>query len=88
MKVCWSPAGNAGGLRVWYNGQEEPPLGAPGEVVERTWTAGTLPDEAGLPGSLEESTPVPVGPPPSSPAPTEAPIEPTVTPTAETGAEE
>lgn len=70
--------GNAGGLRIWYNGREEPPLGRPGEVVERTWGAGTLPEGTELP--VRESTPGPVGPPPSSPTPTPTTAE--TTPTA------
>jgi cytoskeleton protein RodZ len=70
--------GNAGGLRIWYNGHEEPSLGRAGEVVERTWGAGTLPEGTELP--VSESTPGPVGPPPSSPTPT--PTVPATTPTA------
>jgi cytoskeletal protein RodZ len=55
--------GNAGGLRVWYNGQEEPPLGGDGQVVERTWKAGLLPPgDSDLPAA--EHTPAPLGPPP------------------------
>jgi len=69
--------GNAGGLRIWYNGREEQALGRPGEVVEHTWGAGTLPEGTELP--VRESTPGPVGPPPSSPTPT--PTVPTATPT-------
>ncbi len=60
--------GNAGGLRVWYNGQEEPQLGASGEVLERTWQAGPqVPTEEQPPaeGTPEaETTPEPLGPPP------------------------
>lgn len=46
---------NAGALRVWYNGQEQPPMGGDGEGAERTWEAGPLPPEA---------TVEPLGPPP------------------------
>jgi cytoskeleton protein RodZ len=53
--------GNAGGLRVWYNGQEQPPLGETGQVAEQTWQAGPLPP-AGEP--TPELTPEPLGPPP------------------------
>jgi hypothetical protein len=58
--------GNAGGLRVWYNGQEEPPLAESGQVAERTWQAGPLPP----PGEpTPEGTPAPLGPPPEPTAP-------------------
>ncbi len=72
--------GNAGGLRVWYNGQEEPPLGGPGEVVDHTWNAGILPEGAGTAAPAGESTPGPVGAPPSTA--TSTPTVPTATPTA------
>jgi cytoskeleton protein RodZ len=65
--------GNAGGLRVWYNGQEEPPLGASGEVVERTWQAGLLPPDVGERQPTEVNTPGAVGPPPSTHTPTPTP---------------
>lgn len=58
--------GNAGGLRVWYNGQEQEPLGASGEVVERSWQAGPLPPPEEL--QTPEGTAEPLGPPPE-PAP-------------------
>jgi cytoskeleton protein RodZ len=66
--------GNAGGLRIWYNGQEEAPLGPTGAVEERTWTGGPLPVGEG-PGAPAEVTPGPVGPPPTpvTPTPTPAP---------------
>ncbi len=65
--------GNAGGLRVWYNGQEQEPLGAVGAVVEQTWKAGALPTP-GPPGEpTGESTPEPLGPPPNEEQPTAAP---------------
>ncbi len=56
--------GNAGGLRVWYNGEEQSPLGAPGEVIEHSWEAGPMPAESS--GQVSgEPTPGPVGTPPS-----------------------
>ena len=61
--------GNAGGLRIWYNGQEEAPIGYVGEVVERTWTAAPLPTGEG-PAMPPEETPGPVGPPPTPVTPT------------------
>ncbi|HOR00247.1 MAG TPA: DUF4115 domain-containing protein [Anaerolineae bacterium] len=71
--------GNAGGLRIWYNGQEVEPIGGPGEVVERAWQAGALPEGVSPGEPAGERTPAPVGPPPSSPTPT--PDVPTDTPT-------
>ncbi len=57
-------AGNAGGLRLWYNGQEQSPLGAQGEVAERTWGASALPTPGG-PEPSSQGTPGPLGPPPA-----------------------
>jgi len=49
--------GNAGGVTVWYNGQEQEPIGTPGQVVEHTWKAGPLPE------SIDESLPTAEGTP-------------------------
>jgi len=64
-EVALLRTGNAGGLRIWYNGQEEPPIGAAGAVVERTWTAGPLPASEGTEAPAE-GTPGPMGPPPEA----------------------
>lgn len=61
--------GNAGGLRVWYNGQEQDRLGDEGQVVEKTWTAGPLPEGEHTPPPTER-TPGPLGTPPAQPSPT------------------
>ena len=56
--------GNAGGLKVWYNGEEQSPLGAPGELVEHTWGSGPVATKS--PQELSgEPTPGPVGTPPT-----------------------
>lgn len=65
-------AGNAGALRIWYNGQEQSSMGSPGEVIEQTWGSGPLPEPGSYQGPAVQGTPGPLGAPPS-PLPTAAP---------------
>ncbi len=65
--------GNAGGLRLWYNGQEQPSLGAPGDVVEHTWSAAPLPAQRPQEAPTSEGTPGPLGTPPAAGPPTATP---------------
>jgi hypothetical protein len=61
--------GNAGGVRVWYNREEQQPLGGAGEVVERAWRAGALPPSTAETPEASPATPGPLGIPPSPEAP-------------------
>jgi cytoskeleton protein RodZ len=63
--------GNAGGLQVWLNGQEQKPLGDAGQVVEKTWSAIEAPAASG--GTPQaQGTPGPMGTPPKPTTPTSA----------------
>ena len=72
--------GNAGGIRVWFNGQEQGALGEPGQVVEITWRAdGALPADQPTaevtsgPASTPPGAETPPPEPPAEPTPAEAP---------------
>lgn len=65
--------GNAGGVRIWFNGQEQPALGGVGQVVDRSWTAAPLPGPSAGELPSIESTPGPLGTPPMQPSATRAP---------------
>ncbi|MGQ9680956.1 MAG: RodZ domain-containing protein [Anaerolineae bacterium] len=74
--------GNAGGIRAWFNGQEQAALGAPGEVVEITWRAdGATPPQV---QPTVEVTTEPIEAPPGTETPPAPPADatPTEAPTA------